>query len=62
MFSGYILPDMFNYFEYEYKDYSALEAAQTESELDARDMVQKLLEQGIEQSEIVKVLKEKFDI
>ena len=54
------LPDMFNYFEYEYKDYSALEPTQAEREMDARDVVQMLLEQGVEQSEIVKVLEEKF--
>ena len=54
------LPDMFNYFEYEYKDYSALEANQAEREVDVHDVVRKFLEQGVEQSEIVKVLEEKF--
>ena len=54
------LPDMFNYFEYEYKDYSELQPDRKEPEADAQDVVQKLMEQGVEQSEIIKVLKEKF--
>ena len=58
------LPDMFNYFEYEYKDYSALEpeleSDQMEMEVDALDVVRRLLEQGVEQIEIVKALEEKF--
>lgn len=58
------LPDMFNYFEYEYKDYSALEpeleSDQMEMEVDALDVVRRLLEQGVEQKEIVKALEEKF--
>lgn len=54
------LPDMFNYFEYEYKDFSALEPVQAEREVDVHDMVRKLLEQGVDKREILKVLEEKF--
>ena len=55
------LPDMFNYFEYEYRDYSSLQPEQEVGQADARALVGELLAKGVAEEEIVKVLKERFE-
>ena len=54
------MPNLFNNFEYEYKDYSKLVSTDYELSYDVREILQKLISNGVEEEEIGKYLVEKY--
>ncbi len=54
------MPDIFNNFNYEYKDYSDLVPAANNCSENIRDIVEKLLAKGIDQEEITRFLIDKY--